>query len=445
MINKIRAFAEKYDMLPTGKILAAVSGGADSMCLLMALFELSKTMNFSLEAAHYNHRLRGNESDRDEAFVREYCALLNIPCHVGAEDVSKWAADNGYGLEEAGRKLRYKFFDETASHIGACRIATAHNADDNCETVLMNMTRGTGLRGLCGIPPIRGNIVRPVLILTRAQIEEFLNERHIPHIEDSSNSSDAYTRNKLRHHVIPVLKEINPSFAEAVTSMTGLLTLDRDFIETQAAEFTNEANGAVSVQALAALPEAVGARVIRQLAGTGLSAEQTDSVLRLVKSNSPSGSVSLSGCTAVREYDVLRIEVGNAVKAASFEAFELYDGFDEYIPALGLRFRCKKEIYSEIIHKSFNSLLFKTAGLCGTIAVRPRSSGDRITIAGRGVTKTVKKLMIENRVPVSRRRLVPVFCDEGGVIGVMNMGQAPRTLPDVGDEVLNVSICEAPA
>lgn len=444
MINKIKAFAKKYDMLPSGTILAAVSGGADSMCLLAALAELSKEMSFKVEAVHYNHMLRGSESDRDEAFVREQCAVLGIPCHVGAEDVASWANNNGCGLEEAGRKLRYSFFEKTADRIGACRIATAHNADDNCETVIMNMTRGAGLRGLCGIPPKRANVVRPLLILTRAQIEAFLTERHIPHIEDSSNASDAYTRNKLRHHVIPVLKEINPAFAEAVADMTGLLTRDRDYLETQASAFPVAADGTASVQALAALPEAVAVRVIRSLALSSLSAEQTDRVLRLIKADAPSGTVSLSGCTAVREYDALRFTV-DCEKSNGFKAFELYDGFDEYIPELGVRFRCNKEICPKIIHKSFNSLLFKTEGLCGTIAVRPRLSGDRLTIAGRGVTKTLKKLMIENRVPMSRRELIPVFCDNNGVIGVMNMGQAPRTMPEAGDEVMKISVCKAPA
>lgn len=441
MINKIKAFAEKYDMLPNGIILAAVSGGADSMCLLSVLNELSKDMGFSVEAVHYNHMLRGEESDRDEAFVREQCERMDIPCHVGSGDVALWAKNQSCGLEEAGRHLRYEFFHKTAKLIGACRIATAHNADDNCETVIMNMVRGAGLRGLCGIPPRRDMIVRPILILTRDQIEEYLSQKGISHVEDSSNSSDDYTRNKLRHHVIPLLKEINPDFAGAVANMTASLSRDRDHIENQAESFINEytENGTVSVSALANLPDAVSVRVIRSLAGTMLSSEHTDMILRLIKDASPSGKISLPGCTAVREYDTLSFVTENT-PITSFEPFCIYDGFDAYIPAIGVRFQCKRQIYTEIINKSFNSLVFKINGLCGTITARPRETGDKLTIAGRGVTKSLKKLMIENRIPQSKRELIPVFCDDMGIIGVMGMGQDARTVPALGDEVLIITI-----
>ena len=440
MINKIKAFAEKYDMLPKGVILAAVSGGADSMCLLSVLHELSKAMDFKVEAAHYNHNLRGEESDRDETFVRSECERMNIPCHVGSGDVSLWAKSHGCGLEEAGRKLRYEFFYKTAKEIGASRIATAHNADDNCETVIMNITRGTGLKGLCGIPPKRDMIVRPLLILTRSEIEEYLSNNSIPHIEDSSNSSDDYTRNKLRHHVIPVLKEINPDFSGAVANLVRLVSEDRDYLEAQADKLINDMEY-ISVSAIASQPDAIASRVIRKLSKTELSSQQTEAVLQLIRSPSPSGKISLPGCTAIREYDTLRF-VTETEAAVGFEPFLLYDGFDAHIPALGVRFQCKKEIYSEIIHKSFNSLLFKIEGLCGKIAVRPRASGDQMTISGRNVTKSLKKLMIENRIPQSKRELIPVFCDDEGVIGVMGMGQDPRTVPNTGDEVLIITIVE---
>ncbi|MBE6949581.1 MAG: tRNA lysidine(34) synthetase TilS [Ruminococcaceae bacterium] len=440
MINKIKAFAEKYDMLPKGVILAAVSGGADSMCLLSVLYELSETMGFKLEAVHYNHRLRGAESDRDEAFVKEQCELLGIPCHIGSGNVSLWAMENNVGLEEAGRKLRYDFFNKTAERVGAERIATAHNADDNCETVIMNMTRGAGLRGLCGIPPRRDMIVRPILCVTRAEIEEYLTENNIPHVEDSTNSSDDYTRNRLRHHVLPVLRELNPRLANTVSNMTETLAEDREFLESLAESFVSEhtENNTVSVSALAALPKAVAVRVIRSLSGSSLTREQTEAVLSVIKSEAPSGRVSLPGCRAVREYNTLRFVT--ECEVPTFEPFAIYDGFFGHIPALDMSIRCKKAIYTEIIHKSFNSLVFKRSGLCGTIIVRPRAVGDKLTIAGRNVTKSIKKLMIEKRIPPSEREIVPIVCDEKGVIGAFGMGQDPGTVPNVGDEVFIITI-----
>jgi tRNA(Ile)-lysidine synthase len=207
VITAGRAFAEKHDMLPKGgTILAAVSGGADSMCLLHVLINLSARYDLRIEAAHFNHMLRGDESDRDERFVLGECEKLGVPCHVGRGDVSAYARESGMGTEEAGRKLRYDFFYETAKKIGASRIATAHNGDDNCETVIMNMLRGTGLTGLCGIPPVRGIVIRPLLTVTRSGIEEYLRENNIPHVEDSTNRSDDYTRNRIRHRVIPALR-----------------------------------------------------------------------------------------------------------------------------------------------------------------------------------------------------------------------------------------------
>ena len=424
-------------MLPRGgTILAAVSGGADSMCLLHVLSDLAAERGFSVQAVHFNHMLRGDESDRDERFVIEQCDKIGIVCHIDRGDVSGYAREHGIGTEEAGRKLRYDFFLETAKNIGACRIATAHNGDDNCETVIMNMLRGTGINGLCGIPPVRGMRVRPLLTVTRAEIEKYLIENHIPHVEDSTNDEDAYTRNRIRHHVIPALKEINPDLCGSVADMIRLLSDDRDYLDNQAAKIIDDR---VTVTKLKELPNAIASRVLRSLAPVTLSQKQTEMGLALIRNGEASGNVDFPKCRLVKEYDILRFETVSD-SPASFEPFQLFDGFDREIPDLGLRFQCKMQICDRIIHKSFNSYLFKTEGLCGTITVRPRKVGDRLTIHGRGVTKSIKKLMIEERVPPSRRELIPVFSDDEGVIGVLGMGQEPRTVPDIGDTALLITV-----
>ena len=422
-------------MLPVGgTVIAAVSGGADSVCLLHILHRLSAEVGFTLHAVHFNHQIRGAEADRDQEFVRKMCVELGVPCHIGSENVPEYAQSHGIGHEDAGRVLRYAFFDKIADQIGADRVATAHNGDDNCETVLMNMTRGAGLRGLCGIPPVRGRIVRPLLTVSRSEIEQYLIDNNLPHVEDSTNSHDDYTRNRIRHQVMPVLRGINPDFVSKICEMTQLLSLDRDYLEAKAAKLLH--GGTLSVSELRQSPEPIAARAVRMMCPHTPSVAQTEDILTLVRGERPSGEVYLTGGRAVREYDVLRFD--DSKTSEKLTDFAIFDGLVRDIPEIGMTVRCRESVCDKIIYKSLNLFLFKTDGLCGTITVGSRREGDRITLAGRNVTKSVKKLMIEEKIPLSRRELVPVLRDDRGVIGVFCLGQAARTVPKVGDRVMEI-------
>ena len=185
------------------RVLCAVSGGVDSMYLLYRMAELAAQRGFVVGCAHFNHGLRGAESDRDEAFVRAQCEKLGVPFYAGRGDVT---SVRGMGTEAAARELRYAFLTQCAAEHGYDWIATAHTADDNAETLLLNLARGCGLRGLTGIPPQRGKYLRPMLDTTRAQAEAYLTAHAIPHVEDSTNASDAYARNRVRHHAVPALE-----------------------------------------------------------------------------------------------------------------------------------------------------------------------------------------------------------------------------------------------
>ena len=187
-------------------MLCAVSGGVDSMYLLHRMAELGAQRGFAVGCAHFNHGLRGAESDRDEAFVRAQCEKLGVPFYAGRGDV---ASVRGMGTEAAARELRYAFLTHCADEHGYDWIATAHTADDNAETLLLNLARGCGLRGLTGIPPQRGKLLRPMLDTTRAQAEAYLTARAIPHVEDSTNAADTYARNRVRHHAVPALESVN--------------------------------------------------------------------------------------------------------------------------------------------------------------------------------------------------------------------------------------------
>ncbi|HIS67540.1 MAG TPA: tRNA lysidine(34) synthetase TilS, partial [Candidatus Scatomorpha merdipullorum] len=189
------------------RVLCAVSGGADSVYLLHKCCELRAAKGLSVCAAHYNHCLRGEESERDERFVRALCEELGVELKAGRGDVAAYARENKLGIEEAARKLRYEFLERAADELGCEMILTAHNADDNAETMLMALARGAGPRGLAGIPPVRGRVARPMLDVTRAEIERYLAENGFEYVEDSTNASTDYTRNRIRKLVMPVLRE----------------------------------------------------------------------------------------------------------------------------------------------------------------------------------------------------------------------------------------------
>ena len=217
------------EQLPEGGALCAVSGGLDSMCLLEMTVRQGQKQGRRVAAAHFNHQLRGAEADRDEAFVRDWCAAREIPFFAGRGDVRAFAEKTGRTVEEAARQLRYEFLEETRRREGFGCILTAHHADDSAETMLLNLLRGTGLKGLTGIPEKRDCILRPLLSVTRAELAAYAAEHRIPFVEDSTNGTDDAARNVLRHQVLPVLRQLNPRAVENMSRAAELLRqLDKE-------------------------------------------------------------------------------------------------------------------------------------------------------------------------------------------------------------------------
>ena len=196
------------------KYLVALSGGADSVCLLLKMIEEGR----SVEAVHCNFHLRGDESDRDEAFVVSLCERLGVPLHRVHFDTREYAALHKVSIELAARELRYRYFEQLRRDIGAEAIMVAHHRDDNVETVLMNLVRGTGIRGMAGIRPVNGHILRPLLDMTRKDIEDYLKKKGETYVADSTDLEEDATRNKFRHHVIPLLQSLNPKASENIHS-----------------------------------------------------------------------------------------------------------------------------------------------------------------------------------------------------------------------------------
>ena len=429
---------EKKLILPPkgARVLCAVSGGADSMCLLALLLQ---TGDHALAAAHFEHGIRGEESLRDCAFVESFCREKGIACFVGHADVPAYAAEKGLGLEEAARKLRYAFLEKTAEDEGFDFIATAHNADDNAETVLFNLARGSGSAGLCGIPPRRGKIIRPLLGLTRAEIEEYLAANGVPHVEDSTNESDAYSRNRIRHGVMPVLKELNPSFPEAAARLSRLLRRDEEYLSERAEAFIAEHFDGESLPAaeLLELHGAVSSRVVRRLLPRSAEEKHIEAVLALCRS------------TERRELDLpgahLRCERGRLFfsadgEAAAFSETELPIGGSVVLKEAGVTIRTRLAPAGEEIHSPFKAYRLKCESMDGKLTVAPPRPGERYRPAGRGCTKTLKSLFAEARATQREKLLTPVFRDEAGVVLVPSFGEAERCACRDGDAALLITI-----
>lgn len=440
MEEKIIALAKEYDMLPPGeKVLCALSGGRDSMCLVWVLHSLAGELGIQVEAAHFDHRLRP-ESGEDAAFVRDFCKANAIPFHQGAGDVRAFGQQESLGIEEAGRVLRYRFLEETAEKIGAKRIATAHNADDNVETLLMNLMRGAGLRGLAGIPPRRGIVVRPMLAVSRGEIDAYVAECRLPFVEDSSNKDLAYTRNRLRHQVLPLLKEINPGLCDNVFAATRLLRADAGCLDAMAYSFLEKNRGEIYWSGLKRLPIAVQSRVVRQAAGDlgpRLSQKHTEQILSLPRQ----GQTDLpGGVVARREYDRLLFQRRTDIPF-TFAPQRLEVGKSIYLKELGMEVSCTLLPDDGKIHSSLTTFFFKSDRICGTINIRPRKSGDSLrTRPGKG--RSLKRLFIDKKLPRDRRELVPVVADDAGVLGVFGFGQDVRCAPDGAGQLLKIEMKE---
>lgn len=297
-VLKVRAAADEFDMFGgAARVCAALSGGADSVALLRALLSPELGLDGRVCACHLNHGLRGEESDGDERFCRELCAKLGVPLYVKKIDVSRLVKKHE-SVEEAARRVRYEFFEEALTYFGGDSVlATAHNANDSAETVLLNLTRGTGLKGLCGIPPVRSfgeggfRVARPIIYCARGDIEEYLRGIGQDFVVDKTNLSEDYTRNKLRLRVLPELCAINPSAVSVIGRMTRNLRSDSEFLEEladKALAETREGRG-WSASAVEKLPKPIRSRVVSKilsLGGIEPSALRIDTAIGLLSKRS---------------------------------------------------------------------------------------------------------------------------------------------------------------
>lgn len=402
MLNKLGAFIREQEMiLPGDRIVCALSGGADSVALLFGLYLLRDVCDFELSAAHFNHHLRGAESDRDEAFARDFCGRYEIPITVGGGRI----VPGEKGMEAAARDARYAFLNSLPG-----KIATAHTADDNAETILMHLVRGTGLKGLGGIAPKNGKLIRPMLTITRNDVEAFLEEYSLPHVEDSSNAGDAFLRNRIRHGVMPLLKAENPRLSENLSAMAMGLRQEEHYLQSRTE------GDLPTVTELRSMHPAIRRRWLEKaLKCWGVREPEQihlEQAERLVFSPKPSAQADFPGGIVIcRSYD--RLERQRELPQIPEQILTVPCTVE--MLRWGLRLICTTET------EPCNTPDCFTASVQGPIVLRSRAAGDSIRLSGG--SKPLKKWMIDQKIPAWRRCGIPVIADSLGIVGVMGIGR----------------------
>lgn len=427
-MSELLAAGDLSGLPQQGLIVVGFSGGADSTALCHWL--LGKVDPQRLVLAHVNHQLRGEESQRDEEACRAFAQGHALRLEVLREDVAALARQEGLGLEECGRNVRYRFF-ESLTPGKEDRILTAHNANDNLETILLHLCRGTSLPGLLGIPYSRGKVLRPLLKVPREEIEAYCRREGLSYVTDSSNLSQEYTRNRLRHQVLPVLEELNPQVLEAVSRMVGTLSQDESFLEEQAFSLLREARVPWGLDAvlLGVSHRAVQTRALRLFCREqGVPPLEKQHVDALCCCLAQGGETGLpGGFLAQCSQGVFSLKKrGEAGEA---------EGFSQEVALGKTDLPCGKTLFLQVkpLSRGENSpkihnLLFKNALdydiITGNLRARSRREGDRFSPAGRRLSKSMKQLFQEQKVPVFQRGRVVLLEAAGQLVFCEGVGPA---------------------
>lgn len=436
MLEQVRRTIEEYHMAKGGRLVVGLSGGADSVCLLHVLWQLAPRYGWELQAVHIHHGLRGAEADRDAAFAMEFAQALGVPCQVVSFDVAAEARKQGRSTEEMGRILRYETFGNLAGEHG--QVAVAHHANDQAETLLMRLCRGTGLLGLTGMAPVRGNIIRPLLFCSRKEIEAYCKEHGLLYQEDSTNKDTAYTRNKIRHEALPLLEEVHSGSTAHLAETAALLAADSDFLE-QAAKAAYEETKlketpvTLSCEKLSALHPALRMRVLRyamaEMLGSGrnISHVHLRDVESLLEKQSGVFVQTAGGLLVRRQYDSLIFG----------RRENKQDGFSYNLPLGGAVFVQEAEILvengvfsgkSEEIPADGCTNVFDYDKITQNLCCRTRAAGDRITLPGG--TKKLKSFLIDEKIPADQRNELPLIACGGDIVWIYGGRTSAKFAPD---------------
>lgn len=445
MKNKIHEAIKRYNMICRGdRILAALSGGADSVTLLHYLFVYRDILGITVEAAHVNHMLRGKEADRDELFCRSLCENMGIKLHVKKIDVRKIAKDKGLSEELCGRNIRYEFFDEIVNNSGM-KIATAHTLSDSIETMIFNLARGTGLKGLCGIPPVRKNIIRPLINCYRSDIENYCKEHNLDYVTDSTNLEDDYSRNFIRHNILPQLKNINIEADKALGRTINWLREDENYLSLMAGDMLEKIktdDNKYDIHDLIDCPVPVKRRVIAKILKNNCGNISSEHILELENLLNKTGSVNLPKDLKAK------IKDGFLIITPQNEDINNSARFNERVIKLeeSIQFAEKTIYLQNLSIKDYNFLKFINKKLfyncfdCdmiyGDYKCRTRLDGDYYHPVIKGCGKSLKKLFNELKISKEERTKRLILCDNNGIIWVEGIGIDERV--KITDKTKNI-------
>ena len=426
MYQKVRAYVEKYHMLENGdKVIAGVSGGADSVCLLFMLLELRKEMDLEITVVHVHHGLRGDSADADEAYVRKLCQDYAIPCEVIHEDVAVYARTHGMTKEEAGRIVRRSAFEKARKRRGGNKIALAHHRDDNAETLLFNLCRGTGLKGLGGIAPSAGIWIRPLLCLKRREIVSYLENRGISYCTDETNFENIYTRNKIRNQLLPFLEQnINEKASEHIAETAEQMHTLFQYVKEEADQQqklcvreTEKGDLLLEKEAYEKVPEALKAYVMHAV---------------LCRAAGHSKDVEAVHVRLLTE--LLDKQVGRSIRLPyGLTACRCYEGIlftgeekkEEETPEGKVHFRimeCTEENRKAFPETPYTKW-FDYDILKNTVKIRHREPGDYITIDADGRTQKLKQYFINEKIPRDERERIWLAADGSHIMWVIGYRQ----------------------
>ncbi len=410
-----------------GGVLIGFSGGPDSVLLLHLLLRYKATHPFHVVAVHVHHGIRGESADRDALFAEQSCKALGVEFILHKSDVPALAKEKKIGIEEAARVARYSCFDAIiSSRNDISAIALGHNATDNAETVIFHLMRGCGIGGLAGIPPTRDHVVRPLIALSKAAIISALEEAGIPYVLDETNADTAYTRNYIRHEILPRLSHISSSPEVSVGRICRNLINDNDYIESQAINaFGVVKNGKASKEALSKMHPAILSRVLRRWAqenGSVLEQNHLEKLVALISSNArfsynlPGGMQFLCEdgiCRIAEDKNKLKAQADFHLKIKKNQPIELENGLFAVTDDKSHK-NCSN-IYNFSIKANLRSAIIE-----GELFLRHRREGDSYYYGG--MTHKLKKLFNDKKIPLQERELIPILCDEKGIVWVPGFG-----------------------
>ena len=421
--DKVLAFTQDNALFSAPcHLIIGVSGGADSVTLLHLLHHWPEE-GLRLTAVHVHHGLRGDTADRDAAFVSALCDAWGIPLVLQHANVAALAKEQGIGLEEAGRCARYRLFEEVRQSVQADCIVTAHTASDQVETVLMHLVRGCGSDGLCGIPAKRFRVCRPLLTCSREEIEDYCRENALQYMTDETNADVRFTRNRVRHELLPLMRQLNPAVDNAILRLSGHVAEDCLLLNALAESTLKEASlpeGGYRAAAFSCQEQPVRRRMIRAVLRDGALPQISEAHILAVEELLANGR----GETVLPQGTVLCAEDGRLFWRDEHPAilpsvpvsdlpFSLYAGQEK--GELFLLDAGEFEKWKNV-HKMFFKYSVDYDRIQNGLHIRCRREGDYLHPAGRGIGKSLKKLMNEWRIPASRRDCLPLLCDETGVL-----------------------------